>query len=54
MTGTGLIEMHDTTIVKPAENKQKQADQERSALKREGKAKLLRIHFEYRANSREL
>jgi hypothetical protein len=26
MVGTGLIEMHDTTIVKPAENKQKQTE----------------------------
>jgi PII-like signaling protein len=45
MVGTGLIEMHDTTIVKPAENKQKQAEPERPALKREGKAKMMRIYI---------
>src|SRR5271155_4490436 len=38
MVGTGLIEMHDTTIVKPAANKQKQVEPEKPALKREGKA----------------
>ena len=43
MVGTGLIEMHDTTIVKPADNKQKQAEPEKPALKREGKAKMMRI-----------
>jgi PII-like signaling protein len=44
MAGTGLIEMHDTTIVKPAEKKQKQTEAESPALKREGKAKMMRIY----------
>jgi PII-like signaling protein len=44
MAGTGLIEMHDTTIVKPAEKKQKQTEPEGPALKREGKAKMMRIY----------
>ncbi len=43
IVGTGLIEMHDTTIVKPAEQKQKNAAPEGPPLKREGKAKLMRI-----------
>jgi PII-like signaling protein len=45
MVGTGLIEMHDTTIVKPAEKKQKRSGPETPALKREGKAKLMRIYI---------
>jgi PII-like signaling protein len=46
MVGTGLIEMHDTTIVKPAGPKKEQAvGSERPALKREGKAKLMRIYI---------
>jgi PII-like signaling protein len=45
MAGTGLIEMHDTTIVKPAERKQKKTELERPALKREGKAKMMRIYI---------
>jgi PII-like signaling protein len=46
MVGTGLIEMHDTTIVKPAEKKQKRgATTEIPALKREGKAKMMRIYI---------
>jgi PII-like signaling protein len=48
MVGTGLIEMHDTTIVKPAESdKDAKKDYPASgkpALKREGKAKLMRIY----------
>ncbi len=45
MVGSGLIEMHDTTIVKPAENKKEQAAMiGKPALKREGKAKLMRIY----------
>jgi PII-like signaling protein len=44
MVGTGLIEMHDTTIVKPAEAEKEQAAA-RPALKREGKAKLMRIYI---------
>lgn len=44
MAGSGLIEMHDTTIVKPAEKKHKQTDRKKAALKREGKAKMMRIY----------
>jgi PII-like signaling protein len=45
MTGTGLIEMHDTTIVKPAEKKQKHAAPEGPTLKSESKAKMMRIYI---------
>lgn len=45
MAGTGLIEMHDTTIVKPAEKKQKRSAPESLPLKREGKAKMMRIYI---------
>ena len=46
MVGTGLIEMHDTTIVKRAETKQKHGiTAEGPALKREGKAKMMRIYI---------
>lgn len=45
MSGTGLIEVQDTMIVKPAERKQKQAEAENLPLKREGKAKLMRIYI---------
>jgi PII-like signaling protein len=45
MVGTGLIEMHDTTIVKPAEKKQKHPAPEGPALKSEGKAKIMRIYI---------
>jgi PII-like signaling protein len=45
MVGTGLIEMHDTTIVKPAEKKQTRASREGPPLKREGKAKMMRIYI---------
>ena len=46
MVGSGLIEMHDTTIVKPASTKKEQAaPAEKPALKREGKAKLMRIYI---------
>jgi len=44
MVGTGLIEMHDTTIVKPAVTKKEQAA-EKPPLKRESKAKLMRIYI---------
>jgi PII-like signaling protein len=50
MVGSGLIEMHDTTIVKPAESdKDKETKKDltpavKPALKREGKAKLMRIY----------
>jgi uncharacterized protein len=45
MAGTGLIEMHDTTIVKPAEKKQKHTEPEAPALKRESKAKMMRVYI---------
>jgi PII-like signaling protein len=45
MVGTGLIEMHDTTIVKPAEKTQKKTEAERPALKWESKAKMMRIYI---------
>jgi PII-like signaling protein len=44
MVGTGLIEIQDTTIVKPSESSKQSARQESTPpLKREGKAKLMRI-----------
>ena len=43
MAGTGLIEVQDTTIVKPAATTKDHAP-EKPALKREGKAKLMRIY----------
>jgi PII-like signaling protein len=44
MVGTGLIEIQDTTIVKPSESGKQAARQESlPPLKREGKAKLMRI-----------
>lgn len=45
MVGTGLIEMQDTTIVKPAEKNQSRASREGTPLKREGKAKMMRIYI---------
>lgn len=46
MVGTGLIEMHDTTIVKPAAKKENQgAAPEAPALKQAGKAKIMRIYI---------
>jgi PII-like signaling protein len=45
MAGTGLIEMQDTTIVKPAEKQQKGASPEGLTAKREGKAKMMRIYI---------
>jgi len=45
MAGTGLIEMHDTTIVKPAEKKLKRGADDGPPLKREGKAKMMRIYI---------
>jgi PII-like signaling protein len=45
MVGSGLIEMHDTTIVKPAEKKPKHpAATDGPTLKQEGKAKMMRIY----------
>jgi PII-like signaling protein len=44
LAGTGLIEIQDTTVIKPAEVSKKKMPQELSpSLKREGKAKLMRI-----------
>jgi PII-like signaling protein len=44
LAGTGLIEIQDTMVLKPAEVSKKQIPQESApALKREGKAKLMRI-----------
>jgi len=45
MVGTGLIEMHDTTIVKPAEKKEKRKSAEGPPLKSESKAKMMRIYI---------
>jgi len=45
MVGTGLIEMQDTTIVKPAEKKQKHPAPDVPALKSSGKAKIMRIYI---------
>jgi PII-like signaling protein len=45
MVGSGLIEMHDTTIVKPSETKKEPAAvPDKPALKSETKAKLMRIY----------
>jgi PII-like signaling protein len=44
MVGTGLIEIQDTTIVKPTQVSKKSArPEEAPSLKREGKAKMMRI-----------
>jgi PII-like signaling protein len=44
LAGTGLIEVQDTLVVKPAEMaKKKAAEESLPALKRESKAKLMRI-----------
>ena len=44
LAGTGLIEIQDTMVFKPAEAEKKKAPQESlPSLKREGKAKLMRI-----------
>jgi PII-like signaling protein len=46
MAGSGLIELQDTTIVKPASTQKEQAaPAEKPALKREGRAKLMRIYI---------
>ena len=45
LAGTGLIEIQDTTVIKPAEVSKKKTPQELSpSLKRESKAKLMRIY----------
>ena len=45
MAGTGLIEMQDTIIVKPAEKTQKSASTAVRPLKSEGTAKMMRIYI---------
>ena len=45
MAGTGLIEIHDTTVVKPATPVKERMQPSVPALKTEGKAKLMRIYF---------
>lgn len=46
LAGTGLIEIQDTMVVKPAEVEKKKASQESlPPLKRQGKAKLMRIYI---------
>jgi PII-like signaling protein len=45
MAGTGLIEMQDTTIIKPAAKKQKRNAGEVPPLKRQGKAQMMRIYI---------
>jgi PII-like signaling protein len=46
MVGTGLIEIQDTTVVKPAEISAKSARRESTPpLKSQGKAKLMRIYI---------
>jgi PII-like signaling protein len=44
MVGTGLIEVQDTTILKPSTPHKKAASEQVPVLKREGKAKLMRIY----------
>ena len=46
LAGTGLIEIKDTTVIKPAQTSKRQPDAEFvHPLKTEGKAKLMRIYF---------
>lgn len=46
LAGTGLIEIQDTLVIKPAELEKKKAPQEfLPPIKREGKAKLMRIYI---------
>jgi PII-like signaling protein len=46
LAGTGLIEIQDTTVVKPAETSKRQPEPKVvQPLKSEGKAKLMRIFF---------
>ena len=46
MVGTGLIEIQDTIVAKPSETSRKSTPQDAiPALKREGKAKLMRIYI---------
>ena len=45
MVGTGLIEVHETSVVKPATPHKQQAVEPAPPLKLEGKAKLMRIYI---------
>lgn len=45
MVGTGLIEIQDTTVVKPSEGSAKASRQERVPLRSQSKAKLMRIYI---------
>ncbi|HEX8815651.1 MAG TPA: DUF190 domain-containing protein [Terriglobales bacterium] len=45
LAGTGLIEIQDTIVVKPAETSKGKSQSEPHPLKTEGKAKLMRIYF---------
>jgi PII-like signaling protein len=45
MVGTGLIEVQDTTIVKPAEKEQRRGAAAGPPLRRVGKAKMMRIYI---------
>ncbi len=45
MVGTGLIEVHDTTVVKPGTPKKAAAAEFVHPLKTESKAKLMRVYF---------
>ena len=46
LAGTGLIEIKDTTVIKPAQTSRRQPDAEFvHPLKTEGRAKLMRIYF---------
>jgi PII-like signaling protein len=44
MAGTGLIELQDTTIVKPSTPQKQPAGEKVPAMKHEGKAKLMRVY----------
>jgi PII-like signaling protein len=45
LAGSGLIEIQDTTVVKPAETSKRQPQTQAHALKSESKARLMRIFF---------
>jgi PII-like signaling protein len=45
LAGTGLIEIQDTTVIKPAEVSKKKEQEHLPSLKRQGKAKLMRIYI---------
>ncbi len=45
LAGTGLIEIQDTRVIKPAEASKKEEQEHLPSLKRQGKAKLMRIYI---------